>query len=106
MSETQDIGAMLAEARKSMSDGLGKELGLEGWHYRDLPNMTPDAWRKLEGIIGPKNVTRVTWAKRTWPDGATTERGQVMISPEGIANLTAHAEQSRKARETQANTDT
>lgn len=72
--------------------GLAESIGKPGWHYRDLPNMSPESWEKLKAIIGGENIEPITWAERTWPDGKFTVRGQILISPEGLKRMQAHKE--------------
>lgn len=57
-----------------------EELMAEGWAYRDLPRMTPDALQMLLDIVGEENTKWITFAKY----GSGAVRGQLMISPAGI----------------------
>lgn len=68
----------------------------EGWTYRDLPNMLPEFWTRLIDWIGVDEYKLLTFAERTWPDGMTTVRGQMLISPIGLANLARNSEDFTK----------
>jgi hypothetical protein len=63
----------------------GETLRADGWVYRDLPRMTPDAMEKFLGIVGTEEVRWLTRA--SYPDGST--RGQLLISPQGMENMKA-----------------
>lgn len=63
---------------------VGETIRADGWVYRDLDRMTPDAWEQLRGIIGDENIRMMTWANY-----GKSVRGQIWISPTGIENLKA-----------------
>jgi hypothetical protein len=65
--------------------------GKEDWVYKDWPNMLEPLWRELFGIIGEGNFELLTEARRRWPDGTVTFRGQMLIAPTGVANMKARA---------------
>lgn len=67
----------------------GKTLYADGWVYRDLPRMTRDALDALLDIIGEDNVEWLSFA-----DYGGAYRGQVMISPDGMARLKQRADQA------------
>lgn len=66
---------------------LAKSMGKEGWSYKDLPNMTKEYFDKFKEIVGEGNIEFITYATRTWPDNSVTYRGQVLISPQGMENI-------------------
>lgn len=68
---------------------LPEALGVPTWTYKDLPNLSLKLFNEFNDMIGLKNIMYVTLAQRTWSDGTTTYRGQVLISPEGIKNMNA-----------------
>jgi hypothetical protein len=80
---------MQSQGRRKMGDTepfIGETILADGWVYRDLPRMTPDAMEFLLSIIGDENIKFMTMAKYT--GGAV--RGQVWISPIGVENMKTH----------------
>lgn len=76
---------MLAE-----QEAMREATGLKDWHYRDLPQLAPEFFDQFIELCGKDNLRWITVAQRPWPDGSITKRGQVMISPDGMARLAAH----------------
>lgn len=73
----------------SLPDGEpfpGETIRADGWVYRDLPKMTPDALAMLIGIVGEAEIRWLSKAR--YASGAV--RGQIFISPQGMKNLCAH----------------
>ena len=66
----------------------GKTYIADGWVYRDLPRMTPEAMRTFLDIVDENEVRWLT--KASYPGGAV--RGQLLISPKGIENMKAYAQ--------------
>lgn len=62
----------------------GETIRADGWVYRDLDRMTPDAWDELHCVIGADNIRFMTWANY-----GKSVRGQIWISPAGMDNLRA-----------------
>lgn len=87
---------ILERTRQNLAKGLGAP---EGWTYRDLPNMLPEFWHRLLDWIGMNEYKLITQAERTWPDGTTTVRGQILISPKGLENLSRNSEEYMKDEE-------
>lgn len=73
----------------------GETLIADGWVYRDWSRMLPEFWSELLAVIGPDNYKLLTQSTYRPPDGPVTMRGQMMISPDGVANLKAYAEKRR-----------
>lgn len=61
----------------------GADFGKPGWHYHDLPQMSPEYFDKLIEVLGSENIQWLTLAERGWSDGTRTKRGQLLVSPEG-----------------------
>ncbi len=72
---------------QEIHDGAGESLGQPGWVYRSIPWCTRDAMNMLIDIIGEGNMQWLAMTTRNEDD----VRGQVLISPDGLANLTRHA---------------
>lgn len=73
---------------------LAESLGRPGWQYRDLPRLSPDLMAQFKALIGEENLFWVTYA-----DYGDSQRGQVLISPDGLARITAHAASAIEARQ-------
>jgi hypothetical protein len=82
----QEIGRLAAME----SEAFSKAMDLPGWHYRDLRNMKPEFMEQFVSLTGEENLRWITTARRAWPDGTETVRGQVMISPEGMERIAAY----------------
>lgn len=63
----------------------GETLLADGWVYRDLPRLTPEAMEKFVGIVTEGEIRWLTKAR--YPDGSV--RGQLLISPKGMDNMKA-----------------
>jgi hypothetical protein len=63
----------------------GEALLADGWQYRDLPRMTPDAMDKFKSIVGEVNLRWLSFA-----DYGHAQRGQVLISPAGMESMQKH----------------
>lgn len=63
----------------------GEDFGKPGWTYKDLPRMTPEIMKSFKELIGIENAHWLTFA-----DYGTSVRGQLLISPQGIQNITNH----------------
>jgi len=76
---------------------MAKALGKPGWTYRDLPRMTPELMEKFQEVAGDENLHWITFAQYTknTEDGINSVRGQVLISPEGVINLSTYAKESK-----------
>jgi hypothetical protein len=74
----QNIMALLKEAQQELAASLGKP----GWTYHDLPRMSPEYVKQFFDLSGEENIQLITWA-----DYGNTQRGQVLISPQGMKNL-------------------
>jgi hypothetical protein len=62
----------------------GKTYIADGWVYRGTPQMLPEFWGRLLGIIGPDNYVVLTKAEY---EGGKWKRGQLLVSPEGMGNI-------------------
>lgn len=69
----------------------GKTYRADGWVYRDVDWMTSEFFDTLNQIIGEENIV---WLAVSTCDG--DKRGQCLVSPDGMKNLTAYAEQHRQ----------
>ena len=60
----------------------------DGWVYKDTPKALESVWREFLAVLGEGNYKLLSEAtyKR---DGVVLCRGQLMISPKGIANAEA-----------------
>ena len=67
---------------------IGETLRADGWEYRDLHKTTPENLAKLLSIVGKGNYRWLTYAEYNLPDGKLV-RGQMFVSPQGIANCKA-----------------
>ena len=76
---TEDAGWIGTPAGEPIE---GKTYRADGWVYRDLPRMSPDYFDQLVSIIGSDNIVWLTKA-----DYGDTKRGQLLISPVGMKNL-------------------
>ena len=63
----------------------GKTYRADGYVYQDLPRMTPEYFDELVSIIGADNIVWLSQA-----DYGSTKRGQMLISPAGIAALSSY----------------
>lgn len=72
----------------------GETLRADGWEYRDLPRMTPNAFKMLTDIFGDENLRWLTRA--FYEDGST--RGQVFISPAGMERAKVHNAEYRATK--------
>lgn len=62
----------------------------EDWVYRDTPKALKAVWDEFLSVIGEGNyklLSEATYKRKS--DGVELCRGQLMISPEGIANAEA-----------------
>lgn len=73
----------------------GETLIADGWIYKDLPKMLPALWDELMGVIGEGNYRLLTMAEYRRGD-QTLVRGQILISPSGIANIRAQTTARRE----------
>ena len=64
----------------------GKTYRADGWVYRDLPRMAPEWFQKLIDLIGEENIV---WLSKA--DYGDAKRGQMLISPAGMANISAYS---------------
>ena len=69
---------------------LAEAMGFPGWSDYDLPRMSPEYMTKLIDIIGDGNIGWVTRAQYTERDGSISQRGHILISPEGMDNIRAY----------------
>ena len=90
MSETLTIPPELAKkmfvAREEMEASFNKQLGTDGWVYRDIPRLLNADWDKFLGIVGDGNHKLLVGSSN-----GTKRRGQIMISPAGMERLKEHA---------------
>lgn len=93
MSRAQEI--LDAVWQPSSEPIVGETYMADGWVYRDLPNLLPELFDRFVSLAGDGNLVWLTLAERKWPDGVTTKRGQCLISPAGVANLTAHVAEEK-----------
>lgn len=63
----------------------GKTYRADGWIYRDLPRMSHEYFDKFVELVGEENIAWITLA-----DYGFTKRGQLLISPTGMANISAY----------------
>jgi hypothetical protein len=70
----------------------GADFDRPGWVYRDVPNMTEPFFNKFVNLVGEENLHWLTFAERTWPNGETTFRGQLLVSPEGLQRVAQYNE--------------
>lgn len=82
-----NIDTAVAEFRQMESEAFAEQLNLPGWEYRDLPNMAVEYMDQFKDMVGDDNVRWITFAERRWPDNTVTQRGQVMISPDGMRRI-------------------
>lgn len=68
---------------------VGETYLQDGWVYRDPSKMTSALWNEFLGIIGEGNYRLMSHAKYHG-SGEVYERGQLLISPAGMDNLTSH----------------
>lgn len=74
-------------------EATGADIGFtkeHDWVYRDLPNMLPEFMDKFIDIVGEENIRWITFAERTWRGEETTQRGQLLVSPEGLKRIKAY----------------
>jgi hypothetical protein len=74
----------------------GKTYIADGWVYRGTPQMLPEFWGRLLGIIGPNNYVVLTKAEY---EGGKWKRGQLLVSPEGMGNIKNRDNPPPSARE-------
>jgi hypothetical protein len=65
----------------------------DGWIYRDLPKMTPEAFDKFMAILGDENARFLTFARY----GREAVRGQLLISPSGMSRLKDYSNSRKEA---------
>lgn len=63
----------------------GKTYRADGWVYRDLPRMAAEYFDQLVALIGDENIVWLSLA-----DYGATKRGQLLISPSGMKNISAY----------------
>ena len=78
--------------------GLAKSLGKPDWHYRDLPWMRLEYWNHLMVVFGDEDVMFIAGSKKQFEDGFFV-RGQILVSPGGMENLTAHLQQIKTRKD-------
>lgn len=71
---------------------IGKTYLADGYVYRDLPRMEHRFLKELIDIIGSAEIV---WLSRA--NYGDTGRGQILISPTGQANLSAHLKRTSQA---------
>lgn len=76
------------EDLKAMQESMGVP---EDWVYRDMPKSTVSAFSETLGIIGDANYKLLTTAKYPHKTEGQLIRSQLLISPEGMENLTNFA---------------
>lgn len=64
------------------------KLIAEGWVYKDLPWMTAEALDLFLSILGRNNYIGLAVSIRP---GTGEKRGQILINPDGLANLRGYA---------------
>jgi hypothetical protein len=64
---------------------IGETIRADGWVYKDLPRMSYEYFDKFVAIVGDDNIKWLTMA-----DYGNAKRGQLFISPEGIARIRNH----------------
>lgn len=62
----------------------GQTYRADGWSYHDLPRFSPDMWDEFLGRMDGENYVLLTLA-----DYGDSKRGQILVSPEGRAQLAA-----------------
>lgn len=82
MEDMEELFELMRAAEQSIAESVGKP----DWTYRDLPRMTPETLNQLVMIIGEENIDWITHA--SYDDGSV--RGQILISPLGMAALGAY----------------
>lgn len=73
----------------------GETLVADGWVYRDMAVvMSPEMWNRLLSIIGDGECRILAMSEGVRADGPWV-RGQLLISPTGMENMTAYAATKR-----------
>ena len=78
-----------AELEKAIVEGLTQDPSMaeyRTWHYKDLPRMTHELMDKFKVIVGEENLYWLTYA-----DYGNSVRGQILISPTGMQNMSEWA---------------
>lgn len=60
----------------------GETLVADGWVYKDLPRLAPHLFDDFVKAVGEENIRWLTLANY-----GTSKRGQLFISPAGMARL-------------------
>ncbi len=67
----------------------GRAYRADGWQYFDPPGKySPEAWNKMIDLLGEENVHALVMS-RGRDRGGDWIRGQLLISPTGLARVTA-----------------
>ena len=82
------IGAM-----REMENEFNKSFGTVDWVYRDIGWMKQEYWDRLIEALGEDNIKIIAASTRDdWGDSVFC-RGQLLISPEGVQNSIAFADE-------------
>lgn len=65
----------------------GKTYRADGWAYQDIPRMSPECWARFLYRLGEGN-----WVVLTLVDYGDSKRGQLLISPQGMTNISTFSE--------------
>lgn len=79
---TASIHLMLEEAIREELTKDPSMAAYRDWHYRDLPRLTYELMEQFKSVVGEDNIKRITYA-----DYGDCCRGQLLISPEGMVNI-------------------
>lgn len=63
----------------------GETLVADGWKYKDFEKMPAEDWEQLLALYGDGNFRLITSASYK-KDGQVLKRGQMFVSPQGLAN--------------------
>lgn len=80
MTTPKEIMDLLDAMRPPMPEGY------EDWVYKDIPWCSAEYWNRFIDLLGPSNSKILVMSSR-FIDGVEYLRGQMFISPQGMANI-------------------
>ena len=88
---------------KAIEDAANAAFGTVGWAYKDVPRMSLEIWETFLAILGEGNYKILAVSSGAghyapkedgspgWEGDEQWQRGQLLVSPEGMANAIAWA---------------
>lgn len=95
-----DVNSLHRAFEEAIGNGLrsSPEYGAlldSGWQYRDpRGRFSPEMWDHFLSVLGDGEYRLIAGSNGVDSDGLPWVRGQLLVSPRGLANATAHLKAS------------